>query len=140
MYLLDTNVISEMRKADQADPQVQRWSRSSIAELEFISIVTLYELEIGVLRMERRDPVQGVRLRHWLNLQILPTFNDRMLLFDRQVAVLAASLQVPNPRSERDCYIAATALVHNMTVVTRNVRDFEGIGVKIMNPWESHIS
>lgn len=137
MYLLDTNVISEMRKADQADPQVQRWSRSSSADQEFISIVTLYELEIGVLRMERRDPLQGARLRQWLKLQILPTFNDRMLLFDRQVAVMAATLQVPNPRCERDCYIAATALVHNMAVVTRNVRDFEGMGVRIVNPWES---
>jgi toxin FitB len=137
MYLLDTNVISEMRKARLADPRVHHWSRSSHAELKFISVVTLYELEIGVLRMERRDPAQGVRLRQWLNHQILPTFNDRIFLIDQQVALLAASKHVPDPRSERDSYIAATALVHNMTVVTRNVRDFEGMGVRIVNPWES---
>lgn len=137
MYLLDTNVILEMRKAGQADTQVRLWSQSSPTELKFISVMTLYELELGVLRMERRDPIQGARLRLWLSQQVFPTFNDRLLLIDREVAQLAASFQVPDPRSDRDSYIAATALVHNMAVVTRNVRDFEGMGVRIVNPWES---
>jgi toxin FitB len=137
MFLLDTNVISELRKAGdgKADANVTAWLSSVDAESFYISAVTLMELEQGVLRMERRDPTQGARLRAWMDGHILPEFSERTLPVDRAVALRCAPLHVPDPRPERDAFIAATALVHGMTVVTRNVADFEPTGVRVLNPW-----
>jgi toxin FitB len=138
MFLLDTNVISELRKAGdgKADANVISWLLDRDASDFYISVVTLFELEMGVLRMERRDPDQGTRLRMWLRTQILPEFADRTLPLDAAVATRCAKLHVPDPRPERDAYIAATALVHSMTIVTRNVADFSQCGVSVVNPWE----
>lgn len=86
--------------------------------------------------MERRDPSQGAVLRSWLNAHVLPVFSERILYLDVAVAKRCAKLHIPNPRSDRDAIIAATALVHGMTVVTRNVNDFNQTGVEILNPWE----
>lgn len=137
MFLLDTNVISELRKAgdDKADRNVITWLASENAASFFISAVTLMELELCVLRMERRDAVQGARLRTWMENHVLPEFSERTLLVDAVVALRCARLHVPDPRPERDATIAATALVHGMTVVTRNVSDFEPTGVTVINPW-----
>ncbi|WP_277184074.1 type II toxin-antitoxin system VapC family toxin [Caballeronia sp. BR00000012568055] len=138
MFLLDTNVISELRKAGdgKADANVMSWLLDRDASDFYISVVTLFELEMGVLRMERRDPDQGTRLRMWLRTRILPEFTDRTLPLDAAVATRCAKLHVPDPRPERDAYIAATALVHGMTIVTRNVADFSPCGVSVVNPWE----
>lgn len=137
MYLLDTNVISELRKAKsgKADKNVVAWANSVPATSLFLSVITILELETGTLLVEQRDPAQGAVLRSWLNAHVLPAFSDRMLSVDTAVAQRCAQLHVPDPRSDRDAIIAATALVHGMTVVTRNVDDFEPTGVEILNPW-----
>ncbi len=138
MYLLDTNVISELRKAKsgKADQNVLKWARSVSASSLYISAITILELETGVLLVERRDPEQGAVLRSWLNTHALPAFSERILPIDTAVAQQCAKLHVPDPRSDRDALIAATALVHGMPVVTRNVQDFVTTGVELLNPWD----
>ena len=139
MFLLDTNVISELRKAGdgKADTSVVTWLASVDAATCYLSAVTLMEIELGILRIERRDPAQGTRLRAWMNQHILPEFVDRTLPVDTAVALRCARLHVPDPRPERDAFIAATALAHGMTVVTRNVADFAPTGVPLLNPWDA---
>lgn len=137
MYLLDTNVVSELRKAKagKADKNVTAWADSVSATSLFLSVITVLELETGILLIERRDPTQGTMLRTWLDSHVLPAFSGRILAIDVAVAQRCAKLHVPDPRADRDSLIAATALVHGMTVVTRNVADFEPTGVEIFNPW-----
>jgi predicted nucleic acid-binding protein len=139
MFILDTNVVSELRKAraGKADRGVVSWASGVPAEDLFVSVVTVLELETGVLLVQRRDSRQGALLRAWLDQQVLPAFSGRVLPVDTAVAQRCAALHVPDPRSERDALIAGTAMVHNMTVVTRNVADFEATGVKLLNPWGS---
>ena len=139
MQLLDTNVVSELRKlrSGQADPQVSQWAASVPLGGFFISAITLLELEKGVLLVARRDPAQGALLRAWMNEQVIPGFAGRVLPVDDVVALRCAALHVPDPRPERDALIAATALVHAMTVVTRHVADFVPMGVALLNPWTS---
>lgn len=138
MFLLDTNVISELRKTGdgKADANVVAWLSRVDATTFYLSAVTLMEIELGILRIERRDLAQGARLRVWLDQHILPEFADRTLPIDTAVALRCAPLHVPNPRPERDAFIAAIALVHGMTIVTRNLADFEATGVPLLNPWE----
>jgi predicted nucleic acid-binding protein len=137
MFLLDTNIVSELRKArtGNADKHVVAWADSVEATDLFLSVITLQELQIGVLLVERRDPSQGRILRTWLDDHVLPAFAGRILAVDVAVAQRSARLHVPDLRPVRDALIAATALVHGMTVVTRNVADFEPTGVSILNPW-----
>jgi len=139
MFILDTNVVSELRKIrmGKADPRVGAWVASIDADRLFISAITVLELEIGVLRLERKDPTQGAKLRTWFETLVLPEFSDRTFPVNSVVALRCARLHVPDPSSERDAFIAATALVHGMTVVTRNTSDFAGTGVRIFNPWET---
>lgn len=137
MYLLDTNVVSELRKArsGKANPGVVRWADEVDAAELFVSVITLQELEIGVLLAERKDAAKGALLRSWLHQHVLPAFSGRVLPVDTAVALRSALLHVPDPRPVRDSLIAATALVHEMTVVTRNAADFVPSGVAVVNPW-----
>ena len=137
MYVLDTNVVSELRKvrAGKADANVAAWAESVDASELFLSAITVMELELGVLSIERRDATQGAMLRSWLEQHVLPEFAGRTLPIDTAVAQRCARLHVPDKRGERDAFIAATALVHGMTVVTRNVADFQPTGVTTLNPW-----
>lgn len=137
MYILDTNVVSELRKAKKADQNVTKWAQPLASATLYISVISLLELEIGILLVERRDKHQGAILRAWMDRHVLPTFSGRILAIDTTVAQRCAALHVPNPRSDRDALIAATALVHGLTVATRNVADFEGMGVGVLNPWRS---
>ncbi|HUB44328.1 MAG TPA: type II toxin-antitoxin system VapC family toxin [Acetobacteraceae bacterium] len=139
MFILDTNVISELRKAGsgRADHNVTTWAASIPPASLFLSVINLLELERGVLLIERRDTAQGVALRAWLDRQVVPAFADRILPVTNDIARRCARLHIPNPRSERDALIAATALVHDMTVATRNVGDFAGTGVIVLNPWQA---
>ncbi len=139
MFVLDTNVVSELRKAGdgKADTNVTGWLSSVDAGTLYLSAMTLMEIELGILRIERRDAAQGTRLRTWMTHHVLPEFQERTLPVDAAVALRCASLHVPDPRAERDALIAATALVHGMTVVTRNVADFEATGVPLLNPWDA---
>jgi len=137
MFVLDTNVVSELRKvrAGKADAQVAKWADSVDAVNLYVSAITILELEIGVLQMVGRDPSQGAILRAWMDGHVLTEFTGRVLPVDTEVAQRCARLHVPDPRTERDALIAATALVHGMTVVTRNVGDFKPTGVPVLNPW-----
>jgi predicted nucleic acid-binding protein len=116
---------------------VLAWASTQPIAAQFISAITVLELEMGVLQKERKDAVQGAVLRQWLDGIVLPQFSGRILALDHIVALKCARLHVPDPRAERDALIAATALVHGMTVVTRNVEDFAGTGVSIFNPWNT---
>lgn len=138
MLLVDTNVVAELRKvrAGKADPNVAEWADAAdLADL-FTSSIVFHELEIGVLLAERRDPRQGSMLREWLQTRVMPAFDGRILPVDAAVARRAAALHVPDPRPITDAFIAATALVHGMTLVTRNFADFAAAGVRLLNPWE----
>ena len=135
MYLLDTNVLSELRRGNRADPKVASWvARIHSADL-FLSAITILEIEIGARLMARRDRVQGAALRGWIDHQVLTAFEGRILVVDAAVAQRCAELHVPDPRAERDALIAATALVHRMKVATRNGVDFQPMGVGLVNPW-----
>jgi predicted nucleic acid-binding protein len=142
MYLLDTNVVSEMRKAlpaqhqsSKIDRHVEEWVGSVSASELYLSVVTILELELGFLLLERRDPVQGALIRSWVRGRVLESFTGRVLAVDVAIAQRCASLHVPDPLEDRDALIAATALVYGMTLVTRNVGHFERTGVAILNPW-----
>ena len=136
MYVLDTNVVSELRKArGKADKNVMAWAAAMLPSALFLSVITVMELEQGTLLIERRDPAQGAVLRRWLENHVLPAFAGRVLPIDIAVAQCCARLHIPDPRAERDALIAATALVHGMIVVTRNVVDFQPAGVRVINPW-----
>lgn len=137
MFLLDTNVVAELRRARSgcADPGVVAWAEQADPAALFLSVVSLHELEMGVRLKQHRDPRQGQLLRHWLDQQVVPAFAGRILLIDEAVARCSAALHLPDPRPLRDGLIAATALVHAMVVVTRNVGDFLPTGVEVLNPW-----
>ncbi len=139
MYLLDTNVVSELRKGKtgKAHRNVSAWASSTSVSTLFLSAISILELEIGILLIERRDRSQGAILRTWMQDYVLPTFNGRILPIDTPVAQRCAALHVPTPCSERDAMIAATAIIHGMTVVTRNISDFESTGVAIIDPWQA---
>ena len=138
MYLLDTDTLSEMKKIriGKADPGVTAWASKTSPLLCWLSTITILEVTRGTLRLERRDPEQAAHLRAWLEDQVLLSFANRILSFDLQGAGICARLHVPDPRPERDAMIAATALVHGLTVVTRNVKDFAPMNVPVLNPWQ----
>ena len=135
MFLLDTNVVSELRQRERTHPKVAAWADSVQASDLFLSAITILEIEAGTLLLARRDAVQGAVLRAWIDEKVLPAFAGRILAIDTLVAQRCAKLHVPDPRAERDALIAATALVHRMCVVTRNVSDFQPMGVELLNPW-----
>ena len=137
MFLLDTNVISQLRCPDKADRNVAAWANARPAANFFLSAISILEIELGALLIARKDAAQGAALRAWINHQILARFEGRILAVDTAVAQRCAQLHVPDPRAERDALIAATALVHGLTVVTRNVADFRSTGVVLINPWEA---
>ncbi|TPI14873.1 type II toxin-antitoxin system VapC family toxin [Mesorhizobium sp. B4-1-3] len=138
MLLLDTNVVSELRKVSSsgAHPNVVLWNETVDPAETFISAVVLHELEIGVRLVERHDAVAGKALRNWLENAVLTTFSGRILPLDEAATVQAAQWHVPNPKPINDAYIAATAFTRRMTLVTRNIGDFEGMGVPLVNPWD----
>jgi toxin FitB len=135
MYLLDTNVLSELRRRDRTYPKVAAWADDIDPGDLFLSAITILEIEAGTLMVQRRDEAQGAMLRAWIDGKVLPAFAGRILPVDTVVAQRCARLHVPDPRAERDALIAATALVHRLTVATRNIADFQAMGVGLLNPW-----
>ncbi|HAJ45515.1 MAG TPA: VapC toxin family PIN domain ribonuclease [Alphaproteobacteria bacterium] len=134
-FLLDTNVVSELRRPERANPNVRSWAESLGSDDYALSVITVQELERGTLLMERRDPFQGAILRRWLENEVLPRASDRIFNVDVIIARRCARLHVPDPRPERDALIAATALEHGLTLVTRDTRDFVAMGVPVLDPW-----
>jgi toxin FitB len=135
MFVLDTNVVSELRHGKpQQSPEVRRWAAAQPSSKLFLSAITILELETGILSLERRQPPQGSALRAWLT-GLRAAFAGRILPFTDKTATVCAALHVPNPRSERDAMIAATAMEHGFVMVTRNVADFASTGAIIINPW-----
>ncbi|HLK81051.1 MAG TPA: type II toxin-antitoxin system VapC family toxin [Xanthobacteraceae bacterium] len=135
MFLLDTNVISELRRPDRANKNVLAWASTIPNASFFLSAISILEIELGTLKIARKDAAKGAILRAWIDEQVLPRFADRILAVDTVVAQRCARLHVPDRRAERDAFIAATAMVHGLTVVTRNVADFKSVGVALLNPW-----
>ena len=136
MYLLDTNVLSELRTGKpQPDAQVLAWAADVPLGAQYVSVVTWMEIDIGILRLQRRDAAQAQALQAWFS-QVRSLFAGRTLPVDEAVVQRCAQLHVPNPAPPHDALIAATALAHGLTLVTRNVRDFAGMGVKLINPWQ----
>ena len=134
MYLLDTNLVSELRRPDRADAGVLTWAVANPLSIQYLSAITILELEWGAERLTWLDPAQGKRLKSWIQRQVIEPFEGRILPVDVAVAQRCASLHVPDPRGERDALIGATALVHALTLVTRNVSDFAPMGVQLINP------
>jgi predicted nucleic acid-binding protein len=137
MFLLDTNALSDLRRPDKANRGLVAWAAGVDAEDLFISSITLLEIELGTAQAARKDAAKGALLRSWIDGSVMPAFRERILPVDAAVAQRCAALHVPDPRPQRDSMIAATALVHRLTVVTRNVRDFEPMGVPLLNPWSA---
>jgi len=135
MFLLDTNAVSELRRPDRANAGLAAWAASAAPAELFISAITLFEIELGTAQAARRDAAKGAVLRAWIDTRVVPGFRDRIISVDAAVAQRCAALHVPDPRPQRDSLIAATAIIHRLTVVTRNVRDFEPMGVQLLNPW-----
>ena len=136
MYLLDTNVISALRRPDKVEPLLREWAASVPVSRFYLSVISILEIEHGVLLKMRKDKKQGALLRAWVDDEILPRFEGRILPIDVDVTLQCAKLHVPDPQPERDALIAATALVLKLTVVTRNIHDFLPTGVQVLNPWE----
>ena len=137
MYLLDTNALSELRKrrSGKMSPAVEAWAGSVDQADMYLSVITIMEIELGIALLERRDTRQAGVLRLWLHDKVMPAFAGRILPFDTTIALRCARLHVPDTKSERDAWIAATGLVHDLTIVTRNVVDFAGTDVTLLDPW-----
>jgi predicted nucleic acid-binding protein len=135
-WLLDTKVVSELRRPVSANPALSEWAMHQSRSQLFVSAITIMEIQLGVCRKEHTDPRQGAMLRRWLDGNVIPAFEGRTLSVDSTVAVRAGALHSPDPKPYSDALIAATAMVHGLTVVTRNVRDFAPLGVPVFNPWD----
>jgi predicted nucleic acid-binding protein len=137
MYLLDTNALSELRKrrSGKMSPAVEAWAGSVDQADMYLSVITIMEIELGIALLERRDARQAGVLRLWLHDKVMPAFVGRILPVDTTIALRCARLHVPDTKSERDAWITATGLVHDLTIVTRNVVDFAGTEVTLLDPW-----
>ena len=136
MFLLDTNILSELRRPHKANPHVLQWAaKSNLCDM-YLSVISILEIEMGILRVQRHDVAQANILFDWLESHILRQFQGRILDVDIAVARCCAALHIPNPQAERDALIAATALTHHLTVVTRNTKDFIATGANLFNPFD----
>lgn len=134
-FLLDTNVISAARRVEKQDIAFQNFMRDFDVNEAFLSSISIMELRFGIQREMHRDPEFAADLARWLNEVVLSEFADRILLFDLAVALRAGGLPTPEKRPTADAMIAATALEHDLQVVTRNIAHFEALGAPCLDPW-----
>ena len=137
-YLLDTNVLSEYRKVEKgtANPNFVKWQQHILLHQLYLSSITVMEINIGILRLARKDKKQAFILKNWFENKVLPNFKQQIFSFDLTTAIICSELHIPDPRPERDTMIASTALQHNLVLVTRNVKDFNIPNLSIINPFE----
>lgn len=135
-YLLDTNVVSALRIRGR-NPGVEAWAASTPVDDQFVSALTIAEIEWGVLTKERSDVEQGAVLRRWFAENVLPTFAGRVLPFDLSAARVYAAYRVPEHTPLDDALMAAVAESAGMTVATRNTTHFQSLGVRCLNPWDT---
>lgn len=133
--LLDTNVLSELRKASRCDPAVAAWQQDQDLEQQFVSVISLLELKLGIELKARKNTEFGARLRLWYESQVKTTFQHRTLSVDLRIAETCAGLHATRTRPYRDSLLAATALVYGFTIVTRNTADFADSGLMLIDPW-----
>ncbi|MBR6027033.1 MAG: type II toxin-antitoxin system VapC family toxin [Neisseriaceae bacterium] len=140
MYLLDTNIISEIRKINSGNANigVKKWAENNNKDLTFISVISLFELEKSVLNLEQKDPQQGKTYRQWLDNIVKPTFVNRILSITPQTVLICAKMHIPDKKSLTDSLIAATAIENNLTIITRNEKDFANKGANVFNPFIVH--
>jgi toxin FitB len=134
-YLLDTNVVSEMRRRGAMHPKTAAWLGSIAPAQLYISSITIFEIERGVEKVALRDAKRGTELSTWLRRQVLPAFDGRVLTLDAEAALHAARLHAGRARLDADRLVAAIALAHAKVIVTRNVKDFAGLGVMVVDPF-----
>lgn len=134
-FLLDTNVLSELRRPNQAERRVLNWFGTIAPAETFISAISIAELEQGAVKAERKQLPHAPVLRAWIDTYILRIYAGRILPVDAIIALQYGRLQPPDPLAYADVMIAATALVHGLTVVTRNTRHFAAFSVPLLNPW-----
>ena len=135
-YLIDTNVISELRKGQRCDPNVVQWF-ASVADVEiYLSVLVIGELRRGIECIRRRDPTAAAALETWLK-RVVKSFDNRLLAVDEEIAEEWGRMNASSPLSTIDSLLAATAKVHGLTLVTRNVKDIVNAGVSYLNPFES---
>jgi predicted nucleic acid-binding protein len=135
LFLLDTNVVSELRKASRCEARVAAWQAAQDRDACFISAITLLEIRLGIELARARDREKANVLETWLEQRVKPGFVGRILAVDQTVAEVCGRMHAQRPRSFRDGMILATAAVHRLTVVTRNVQDFADSGVEVIDPW-----
>lgn len=135
MMLLDTNVLSELRKASRCHPAVAAWQQDQELEKQYVSVISLLELKLGIELEVRKNADFAARLTVWYENRIKITFRDRILPVDIRIAETCATLHAVRTRPHRDSLLAATALIHGLTIVTRNTGDFSDTGLSVVNPW-----
>ena len=134
-FLLDTNVISELRKKNRCDPSVAAWQKSIKGEDVYISAISMMEIKAGVINARRKNPEFSKELNEWYEMQVKPTFHKRVIAVDLAVSECCSVFLNQRTRQLADALIAATAHVHGLTLATRNVADFEDTGIDLINPW-----
>lgn len=135
-FLLDTNIVSELRKGRRADARVRAWFESVDERDVFLSVLVVGEIQRGIESIRRRDPVTATSLERWL-ATLVSDYVDRILEITTEVASVWGRFNVPNPLPVIDSLLAATAHVHDLTVVTRNTVDIARTGVPVVNPFDA---
>jgi predicted nucleic acid-binding protein len=137
LFLLDTNVVSELRKAARCDARVTAWQAAQKPEACFLSVITLLEIRLGIELARKSDREKAGVLEAWFEQRVKPGFAGRIIAVDEKISEMCGRLHAQRPRSFRGGLILSTAAVHSLTVVTRNVKDFADSGVAVIDPWAS---
>jgi predicted nucleic acid-binding protein len=134
-FLLDTNLVSELRKRERCAPKVSAWAKTVLPNQDFLSVLVVGELRRGASLKRRTDPAAARVLDEWIT-RLVQLYSDRILPITLEIAQEWGRLSALRPIPPEDGLLAATAQVHRLTFVTRNVRNVQGLGISVMNPWK----